>query len=90
MPTYVNYNECEAAGLDPDEVNKIAARIARAMKDADDLGLIAFGGACDLNLRFRDDVDAGRLIVADGLGDNCDGGCGAAVFDDDGLMRGEN
>lgn len=87
---YTNIDECEAAGLDPDKVERIAKRIAAAMKDANDLGLYAYGGSCSLNLRFSDDPYKGALVVADNLGMNCDGGCGASCPDDDGLLRGEN
>lgn len=85
----VNYEECDAAGLDAKEVARIAKGLKRYAKQADDLGLKLFGGSSSLTLRFKDDPGIGDLIVADGLANNVDGGCGSTVEYGDGLLRGE-
>ncbi|QET79830.1 hypothetical protein [Aeromonas veronii] len=80
-------DECEAAGLDPAQVRRIATGLSRYAKEAHQLGLTVFGGAGSGQLRF-DDGGNGGLVVAelDGL---FDGGDGASYEDDDGLLRGE-
>ncbi len=81
----INRDECAAAGIDPDEVRKIARSLARSLKQADALGLTVFS---DGSLRY-DDGGAGKLLVASGLGANLDGGDGAWCQDAEGLWRGE-
>jgi hypothetical protein len=80
--------ECEAAGLDPKEVRRIANGLSRYGKQAKELGLTIFGGSGSGSLRFRDDPEKGALIVArlDGM---YDGGDGGEEDHHDGLSRGE-
>jgi len=81
-------DECEAAGLDHKEIQRIADGLSRYARQAEKLGLTIFGGSGSGSLRFRDDPDKGALIVAwlDGM---FDGGDGAEVDHNDGLSRGE-
>jgi hypothetical protein len=83
---YVNDAECAAAGLDPQEVGKIAVGLSRYACAAQKLGLTIFGGGSG-TLRF-DDGSGKALIVAD-LDGYFDGGDGATREDADGLLRGE-
>lgn len=85
---FVNDNECEAAGLDPKEIKRIAAGLQRYIKQANKLDLQIFGGSDTASLRF-DDGGCGQLIVA-AINGNISGGCGAASDHDDGLLRGES
>lgn len=83
-------DECEAAGLDPIEVGRIAARLARAAKDARRLGLIVFGGSGRGSLRtISTDTEMRSLVVATIDGGSWDGGDGSFGPDADGLNRGE-
>ncbi|MBN9459002.1 MAG: hypothetical protein J0I54_20410 [Bosea sp.] len=84
-----NEDECRAMGLDVKAVDRIARRINRAMKDANRLGLILFGGAGSGSLRGDADERGRRLIVADFDGTNWDGGDGGGGQCEDGLLRGE-
>lgn len=85
---HANENECVAAGLDPDEVERIARRINRAAKDARALGLEVFGGSTSGSLRT---IEAGpQLIVAEMPGGCWSGGDGASREDENGLLRGEH
>lgn len=61
---YVNDAECEAAGLDPEEVKRIATGLSRYAKKAEALGLQIFGGTGTGSLRF-DDGGPGKLVVAE-------------------------
>lgn len=79
--------ECEAAGLDPKEVERIAKGISRYVKQAEALGLKVFGGSGSGSLRFEDG-GPGALVVADLDGDY-DGGEGGTDYHTDGLQRGE-
>lgn len=83
----INENECEAAGLDPLDVKRIAQGLSRYAKEAQKLGIQVFGGSGSGDLRF-DDGGNGKLIIADLDGD-FDGGDGACSESDDGLIRGE-
>lgn len=82
--------ECAFAGLDQKKVTSIARRISRAALDARALGLTVFGGSGLGTLRFNDTIfgGAGQLIIAD-LDGSFDGGDGACLPSDDGLLRGE-
>jgi hypothetical protein len=84
---YSNFDECDAAGLDTKEVERIARGISRYTKQAQKLGIQVFGGTGSGSLRF-DDGNGGRLVVAD-LDGNFDGGDGGTVDSGDGLLRGE-
>lgn len=88
MTAYSNDEECYAAGLDPREVQRIASGLARWAKKADRLGLTIFGGAGNGSLRAYDGKER-RLVVCSSLGLNFDGGDGAEMADENGLMRGE-
>jgi hypothetical protein len=83
----LNKNECQAAGLDPAEVAKIARGLSRYAKQAQALGVQVFGGGTGGQLRFSDG-GSGDLILAH-LDGNFDGGDGANALDADGLLRGE-
>lgn len=85
---HANIDECEAAGLDPDKVEKIAAGLSRYAKQAQALGIGIFGASGSGELRFRDHDDKGPLKVASLSGD-FDGGDGADYDWGDGLLRGE-
>lgn len=87
--TYSHLAECEAAGLDPDQVERAARQISRGVKMAAELGLSVFGGAGSGSLRTRDDPAKRQLVVADLGGVNWDGGDGGVDLDQDGLIRGE-
>ncbi|RCW64038.1 hypothetical protein DET61_11679 [Marinobacter nauticus] len=84
---YVNEDECEAAGLDPEEVKRIATGLSRYAKKAEALGLQIFGGTGTGSLRF-DDGGPGKLVVAEIEG-NFDGGDGGSTASKGGLLRGE-
>lgn len=92
---HVNYNECRKAGIDYDEVRKIAACFQRAMLRADKLGLSVFGGSSILTLRVNgSELGAeqhlgGQLIVGEMDGCIVSGGCGAQGPGPDRLIRGE-
>jgi len=88
---WVNDNECIKAGLDPDEVERIAKGLSRYGRQAKKLGLTIFGGSGSGTLRIHDDpydMNGRALIVASVNGD-IDGGDGACGEDDEGLLRGE-
>jgi hypothetical protein len=87
----VNYEECEAADLDPAEVDRIAKRINRAAADARKLGLEVFGGSSSGSLRVFSDGNrgVGQLVVAEMTNGSWNGGDGATDRNHDGLMRGE-
>ncbi|HAT2715827.1 TPA: hypothetical protein I8303_004637 [Aeromonas hydrophila] len=82
-----NTAECEAAGLDPAQVRRIAKGLSRYAKEAQALGLTVFGGSGLGSLRVDDGGD-GQLIVAylDGW---FDGGAGNSRHDAAELLRGE-
>lgn len=85
---YTNEAECEAAGIDPKEVERIAKGISRYARQAAALGIQIFGGgAYSGSLRFPED-GKGALVLAD-LDGTFEGGDGATDWDNDGLLRGE-
>jgi len=86
---HANQNECEAAGVDVKEVERISRGLARYMKQAKGLGLIAFTGSNGFDLRYNDDKGLGHLVVSDSIAENADGGDGGTTDSDDGLLRGE-
>lgn len=85
--TRINESECEAAGLCPKEVNRIASGLSRYAKQAEKMGLCIFGGAGAGSIRFND-RGPGSLVVAELDGD-FDGGDGGTEEDENGLLRGE-
>jgi hypothetical protein len=84
---YTNDEECEAAGLDRKEIERIAAGLSRYAKQAAALGLTIFGGSGTGSLRY-DDGGNGKLVVAE-LRGLFDGGDGGERSTDDGYLRGE-
>lgn len=80
--------ECRHAGLDPKRVERIARRIARAMAEAEEMGVFLFGGSGSGSLRYDAGDRRAPLVVATMSG-MYDGGDGACHEDEDGLMRGE-
>lgn len=84
----VNERECEAEGVDPKEVARIARGLSRYAKEAEKLGLQIFGGGTGGSIRGGSSTK-GRLILAHLNGD-FDGGDGAGFFDDEGLLRAES
>lgn len=82
-----NEDECRAAGLDPVKVRSLAARLQRAARDAERMGLQVFGGAHSGSLRY-DDGGGKQLVVAE-MDGAWSGGDGATHRDSDGLLRGE-
>jgi len=82
-------DECIEAGLDIKQVQSIAMRISRALRDAHKLGIILFGGSGSGSLRFQDEraAELGSLIVADVDG-FVDGGDGGSDIAEDGFYRG--
>lgn len=85
----VNVDECEAAGLDEKEVQKVLNLYEKAGRAADKLKLTVFGGSGSGTLRFSDDLAKRPLIIAAIVNGNIDGGDGAEVPDENGLWRGE-
>lgn len=83
-----NIDECNAANIDPKEVDRIAKGLSRYGKQARELGLTVFGGSGNGTLRVSDDSGLGQLVVAQ-LDGNFDGGDGSETDSDDGLLRGE-
>jgi hypothetical protein len=85
----VNEEECEAAGLDIKKVASLARRLRRISREMEDMGVILFGGSGSGSLRYDDGTGKGRLVIAEVGCNNFDGGDGATMPDDAGLMRGE-
>ncbi len=85
--SYVNKECCDAAGLDPKEVLRIANGLSRYARQAKASGMTVFGGTGTGSLRFDDGGD-GALIVAE-LEGYFDGGDGGECQTTDGLIRGE-
>ncbi|WP_370601902.1 hypothetical protein [Pseudomonas nitroreducens] len=85
----VNVRECEAAGLDPKAVRRIAAGLSRYAREASALGLEIFGGSGTGELRTEADARRAGLVLAR-LDGEFNGGDGASEFGEDGLLRGES
>ena len=83
--SFVNEPECEAAGVDPDDVRKLLLRLERAAREAERLGLEIFGGSGTASLRGPGDLVVGSV----GGPQLWDGGAGDQKVGADGLMRGE-
>jgi hypothetical protein len=84
-------DECEAAGLDVKQVDRIAKRLESAARDARKLGLEVFGGSGSASLRVMERGDTERaLVVADISGGSWNGGDGSYGPDENGLNRGES
>lgn len=85
----VNSRECEAAGISPQTVEGIRRHLERVCREAAEHGILVFmGSGCSLR---ASDGNPKLLILAplnipNGDGD---GGDGAEIPDDEGLMRGE-
>ena len=86
----VRENECEAAGVDQKEANRIMKGLTRYTQQANKLGLKLFVGSSGLSLRFDDGTDR-ALVCAESVSHvNADGGDGATWDDEQGLLRGES
>lgn len=84
----VNERECEAEGVDPRQVARIARGLSRYAKELEAMGLQVFGGGTGGSIRGQGSTK-GRLILAHLNGD-FDGGDGAGHTDEDGLLRAES
>ncbi len=91
-------DEVRAAGFDEDQLKRIASisrRISKAAKEASGMGIEIFGGTGNGTLRYNDKkgeesgaTSSSGLILSEL--DGCfDGGCGATMWDNYGLLRGE-
>lgn len=80
-------NECAAAGLDIEKLKPLLARLSRAAKEAEKMGLTIFGGSGAGTLRFNDGHNRPLIVAA--IDGRFDGGDGACWLDAHGLMRGE-
>ena len=87
---YAKIKECNKAGIDPEEVERIAKGLSRYGRQAEKLGITIFGGSGNGSLRIHDskELTARPLVLAQIDGD-VDGGDGACDDIEDGLMRGE-
>lgn len=72
---FTDEEACELADLDPADVERIAARIARAAEDAKALGLCVFAGSGVGTLRLLGDHSRDGIVASLGLG-HFDGGDG--------------
>lgn len=87
--SYINENECAAAGLDPKKIASIARRLERAAVEAQELGITIFGGSGGGSLRIHvEGLEERPLILAE-MDGHFDGGDGACREDAHGLIRGE-
>jgi hypothetical protein len=91
---YVNDRECDAAGLDPKVVERLARRIEKCAKECQALGITIFGGAHSGDLR-ADEANRGarrvneRQLILAHMEGAWDGGDGGSNQDENGLQRGE-
>lgn len=85
----INIEECEAAGLDPVEVEKIARGLSEYAKQAQALGICVYGGSGSGSGDLRFDDGTGRPLVVADLDGLFDGGEGACPPNGQGLIRGE-
>jgi len=83
----VNLNECEAAGIDPDKLDKVVKSLERNLKKLKSMGLFVFGG--DGGTIRQVDAEKGDLILASLCGCDIEGGRGREHTDSDGLERGD-
>jgi hypothetical protein len=83
----VNQNECKAAGLDPEVVDRLRARQEKLLKDMARAGVALFCGSCSTLRPASGDM---TLILAGIVEGYTDGGCGASSVCEDGLERGED
>jgi hypothetical protein len=72
---------CESFGLDPKQVKSIAARLSKAAKEAESIGLTVFGGSGSGSLRFDGAPMQGPGHSEVATLDGCfDGGSGGDVY----------
>ena len=88
----VNDEECKAAGIDPQKIERLGGRIERAARELSKMGVTIFGGSGSGSLRYSDKYrdERGALILCQLYGgdwDGGDGGCGPNKHDD--FERGE-
>jgi hypothetical protein len=83
---YVNEDECEAAGIAADVVERLRKRQETLLKDMAAAGVALF---CGSSSSLRPSHGDRLLILASIHEGYTDGGCGAAQLCDDGLERGE-
>ena len=90
MTYIIREAECDKAELDTKQVTRIVRRMHKAIKEANSIGLLVFGGSSSISLRIEDENSNtfGELICAE-IDCMCSGGCGATHDYSDGLMRGE-
>jgi|GEM_PF-1953120 len=82
-------DECLLIGLDPKDVQRIANKIHKAVKEANDLGLYLMGGLSgDLRYDGEDRDEKGAIVVAC-LNIATEGGDASYSPDDEGINRGE-
>ena len=84
----MNWKELEFSGIDKKKCVSLARRLSRIIKDADNLGIIIFGGSGSLSLRYTYDNYKPPLILVDWICD-ADGGDGGTDINEDGLTVAE-
>lgn len=65
---------CRAEGLDPEKVDRLAAKLSKLLAEADKMGLYLFGGSGSGTLRLKGQLRAGEIATVNGY---VDGGCGS-------------
>lgn len=87
----MNWDECEAAGIDPAKVSRYQKRLEKLLKEMRADNIAVFGGEGSSLRPFQAAPDVQLLILAHLSAANLDGGAGASGFRgfDDGLQRGE-
>lgn len=83
----MNEDECIEAGISPETVKKLLSRVERLLRDLDAAGIMLFCGSVN---SLRPTTGDQKLILATFGANNTDGGCGACITGDDGLLRGED
>ncbi len=86
----VNEEECKAAAISIREVERIAGGLSRYARQADDMGLIIFGGTGGGTLRAIDGIYPDNALIVAELDGYYSGGDGAELpYSPDGLKRAE-
>lgn len=86
-----NIAECEKAGIDPKDIERIIRGLEKYGRQAEKIGVTIFGGSGSGTLRIHDSngPESMPLILGSILGGSFDGGDGSECEDDEGFMRGE-